>query len=58
MKLTQPGEAAEIIVSGIERNKKKIVVGKDCWMMDKLCRINVFAAMNLINKAMKGRHGM
>lgn len=58
MKLTEPRDAAETIVKGIERNKQKIVVGKDCWTMDKLCRINVFAAMNLINKAMKGRHGM
>ena len=58
MKPILPSEAAEIIVNGIERNKKKIIVGKDCWIMDKLCRINVFTAMNLINKAMKGRHGM
>ena len=58
MKPILPSLAAEIIVSGIERNKKKIIVGKDCWIMDKLCRINVFTAMNLINKAMKGRHGM
>lgn len=57
-KITLPSEAAEKIVSGMERNKKKILVGKDCWIMDKICRINIFAAMNMINKAMKGRHGM
>lgn len=44
--------------NGMERNKQKIIVGKDCWAMDKFCRINVFAAMNLINRAMKGHHGM
>lgn len=44
--------------NGMERNKQKIIVGKDCWVMDKFCRINVFAAMNLINRAMKGHHGM
>ena len=34
MKPILPSEAAEIIVNGIERNKKKIIVGKDCWIMD------------------------
>ncbi len=58
MKLTLPSEAAATIVKGMEHNKQKIIVGKDCWAMDKFCRINVFAAMNLINHAMKGHHGM
>lgn len=36
-----PEAAAKIIVSGIEKGKAKILVGKDVWFLDKLTRLTI-----------------
>ncbi len=45
--------AAEIIINGIKRNKKRIFVGSDSRMMDILYRIHPNFAIRLIQKQMK-----
>ena len=51
MKALSPGQAAEIIVNGIERNAYRIFVGKDAALMDKIYRMNPgFAARTIASK--------
>ena len=50
-----PEDAAETIIRGMERGKKRIKIGKDCKAMDALTRMNPTMAGKLITKAMKGR---
>lgn len=47
------GEAAGIIIKGIEKNKLYIYTGKDSKMMNTLYRLNPAYATNLIAKKMK-----
>ena len=35
---TTPSQAAKIILSGMERGKKRILVGRDAWLLDVLAR--------------------
>ena len=53
--LTMPEDAAEVIVRGMERGKKRIKIGHDCKAMDKLTRLAPNLAGKLITKAMKGK---
>ncbi|MBR3717757.1 MAG: SDR family oxidoreductase [Bacteroidaceae bacterium] len=53
--LTMPEDAAETIVHGMERGKKRIKIGHDCKAMDKLTRLAPNLAGKLITKAMKGK---
>lgn len=46
-------KAAEIIISGIEKNKVQIFTGKDSNMMNRLYRLNPVFATNFITKQMK-----
>lgn len=48
-----PEQAAEIIVSGIEKNKPQIFTGKDSNMMNKLYRLNPVFATKFIAKQMR-----
>ena len=48
-----PAIAAQIIVAGIEGNKKRIFVGKDSKMMNLLYKLNPDFASNLIAKKIK-----
>lgn len=47
-------EAAKIIVRGIEKEKLRILVGKDAQFMDKLYRFFPIKAIKMIYKQMKG----
>lgn len=46
-------EAAQIIISGVEKNSYQVFVGNDSKMMNLLCRIAPKFANNLIAKQMK-----
>lgn len=53
IRVTPPGEAARIIVEGIERNRDRILVGSDARMMDRLSRLNPRWAADLIYRQMR-----
>ena len=57
-KVTVPSEAAEIIVSGMEAGKWKIIIGKDCKQMDLLTRLAPRFAMKKLAEAMKKLHAI
>jgi len=50
-------QAAGQILSGIEKNKFRVVVGQDAWMMDKLSRFNPKYAADLIQRKMRSLLG-
>lgn len=52
-KLLTPKQAAEIIVSGIENDRYRVLAGKDSKLMDKLYRLSPKRAVGLIAKNMK-----
>lgn len=52
-KTLPPDKAAQIIVTGVEKDKARIFVGKDSGLMDKLYRLSPGFATNLIAKQMK-----
>ncbi len=56
MKPTSPTKAAETIIEGIEKNKAKILIGKDAKIMDILYRIMPLKAGNIIARVMEGNH--
>nr|WP_295923045.1 SDR family oxidoreductase [uncultured Dyadobacter sp.] len=47
------GQAASEILTAIEKNKFRVVVGRDAWMMDKLYRFNPRYAADLIQQKMR-----
>lgn len=51
--ILSPEEAAEIISNGMEKDKYRIIVGKDSWMMDLFYRLAPERAVKLITKKMK-----
>jgi short-subunit dehydrogenase len=53
-RITQPSEAAKMILDGMERNAQRIMVGPDAKMMDRLTRLAPNWAANLIYKQMRG----
>lgn len=53
IQMLSPGEVAEIIVSGIEKNKPQIFTGKDSRLMNKLYRLNPVYATKFIAKKMR-----
>ncbi|MFH1508708.1 MAG: SDR family oxidoreductase [bacterium] len=50
--MTSPENAAATIITGIEKNKTRILIGKDSKMMNKLYRLAPNFATNLIAKQM------
>jgi short-subunit dehydrogenase len=52
-KITQPGDAAKIIVDGMERDAPRVMVGSDARMMDRLTRLAPNWAATLIYKQMR-----
>jgi short-subunit dehydrogenase len=52
-----PGEAAGQILRAIEKNKFRVVVGRDAWAMDKLYRLSPKYAADLIQKKMRSLLG-
>ena len=55
-KLTTPEEAAHIILKGIEKNKSRILVGKDAKFLDLFSRIAPIKAGRFISQMMKSTH--
>lgn len=55
--LTTPECAARIIVRGIEKEKARILIGKDALIMDFLSRMLPLQAGKLLGKAMSENHG-
>ena len=49
-KMTTPSEAASIILSGIKKNRPRILVGKDAKFMDLLSRLAPVKASQYITK--------
>lgn len=49
-----PAKAAQIIVDGMERNRYRILVGKDARLMDFFYRLNPKLAAGMISKQMNG----
>lgn len=56
-KTLAPTKAAEIIVTGIEKNKNRIFVGSDSKLLDRLYRISPGFATRLIAKQLRARLG-
>lgn len=54
-KTLSASKAAAIMIDGIEKNKYRVMVGKDARILDYLYRINPKMAVNMIIKKMKGR---
>lgn len=52
-----PGEAAGQILRAIEKDKFRVVVGRDAWAMDKLYRFSPKYAADLIQKKMRSLLG-
>ena len=57
LKLVSPEKAADAIISGLERNKAKVLIGMDAKLMDILYRIMPRNAGNIIKKVMAANHG-
>jgi short-subunit dehydrogenase len=53
-KVLSPGKAAQIIIDGMEKDRYRVLVGKDAKFMDVFCRFNPKSAAGLIGKKMKG----
>lgn len=53
MKVLLPNKAAEIIIAGMERDRYRILVGKDASIMDYIYRLNPAYAAKFIYKKMK-----
>lgn len=51
--MTSAEKAGNIIIKGIEKEKYKILIGKDCKFMDFLYRLNPKNAVDMITKQMK-----
>ncbi|MDW8064111.1 MAG: SDR family NAD(P)-dependent oxidoreductase [Anaerolineae bacterium] len=52
-KVLSPAKAAEIIVEGIERNRYRVLVGRDARIMDLLSRLSPKRAADLVYKQMR-----
>jgi len=57
LKLTTPEDAARIILTGMEKNRAKILIGKDAKVMDFLYRVMPDTAGKMIGKVMAQNHG-
>jgi len=53
MKLLTPEEAAEIIITGMVKDKYRVLAGKDAKMLDKLTRLAPKKAADIIAKKLK-----
>jgi short-subunit dehydrogenase len=53
IKTLPPAKAAEIIIQGILKNKKRVLVGQDAVFMDILCRLAPLQAAKFIYNQMK-----
>ena len=51
-KILSAFEAAQIIIDGMEKNRYRVLVGKDAKMLDLLYRLNPAYAAGLIAKKM------
>ena len=53
VKMTSPETAANIIVKGIEKDKLRVIVGKDCKMISRLSRLAPTGTINLMQSQAK-----
>ncbi len=53
MKVLSPARAAQIIIDGMEKDRYRVLVGKDAKLMDLFCRMNPKSAAKLINQKMQ-----
>lgn len=54
VKMSSPKDAAKSIISAIERNKFRVLIGKDSKMLNFLYRVSPKMAINMIVKKMSG----
>jgi short-subunit dehydrogenase len=40
MARTSPEKAANVILKGVERNKARVLIGADAWVLDKFVRVS------------------
>jgi NAD(P)-dependent dehydrogenase (short-subunit alcohol dehydrogenase family) len=52
-KITTPGDAARIILNGVEKNKNQVLIGPDAIAMDLLCRVMPDFAAKMIRSQMR-----
>jgi len=55
MKMTQPADAARIIIEGMERDAYRVMVGGDAKLLDRLARLAPARSAGFIYKQMKAR---
>lgn len=55
--VTTPDEAARQILAGVERNARRVLVGKDAWVLDKLIRLLGSAYQRLVLRRARGMMG-
>ncbi|GAB1257467.1 SDR family NAD(P)-dependent oxidoreductase [Aurantivibrio plasticivorans] len=36
---TQPKKAAQVILKGVQKNRRRVLIGKDAWILDKIVRL-------------------
>lgn len=53
MAMTTPDKAARTIIKGMKRNKKRILVGPDAWVIDKIQRLFPVGYPKILGKAFR-----
>ena len=56
--ITTPEDAASTIIKGIQKNKPKILIGKDAWLFDKIIRMFSVGYTKMIAKKIETREGL
>ncbi|MET0448788.1 MAG: SDR family oxidoreductase [Aeromicrobium sp.] len=54
---TSPAKAAEVILAGVERNRSRVLIGADAWVLDKLVRVTGSGYQRLV-AAVSKRNGL
>ncbi|MET1036772.1 MAG: SDR family oxidoreductase [Aeromicrobium sp.] len=54
---TSPQKAADVILAGVERNRARVLIGADAWVLDKLVRVTGPGYQRLV-AAVGRRHGL
>ncbi len=53
MARTSPAKAANVILKGVEKNKARVLIGADAWVLDKLVRVTGSGYQRLVASASK-----
>jgi NAD(P)-dependent dehydrogenase (short-subunit alcohol dehydrogenase family) len=54
---TSPDKAAEVILAGVEKNRARVLIGADAWVLDKLVRVTGSGYQRLV-AAVSRRNGL